>query len=651
MKLKTALLSFLFLAQLAIGQTKFYVNYSWEKKPVLTPANSTYKDLDYYVPSSNHILEYAYDSNGELCLFETRHVITHINTDKGVETKNKMYIASGRIIEMVDLKARCITASGKVINLDKKSIKQVDNLEDQGPYTIFAYEGVEPNSDIEYIYTAKKYVNNYGSYDTQFSFAQQKAEVHFISPKNLVYELRSYNGFPSFTKDTSDAKLNHLVVKAENIEEYSEEKYSGDEANKQRFDFHLRYNTAKSNSKYYTWNLIGNDFIDTYFNSNKDEIKAISKAVDKSGAAKKNTDLEKITAFEAYIKKNIVYSSEAPASTIEKTFSQKLTNAYNLNKIFVEASKQLGLSIELVFAKDRFEGAFDPTFEGYHQLKELLIYYPSLDKYLDPANYFSRVGFPPPQYTLNQALFVKATEVAGVTAGIAKVKSIGTTDYLLSQNIINAKVSFEGEDFIPKTQIEHSYTGYVAYNIQPVYYMMSDEQKKETAESILKQVGENTIVKSNKVENGAYEDILQKPFIISGVIETPMLIEKAGNKFLYKVGLIIGPQSELYQEKPRKTDIVIHYPHGFVRNLEVTVPEGYKVSNTDALNFNVAIAENGKETSYFKSSYKLEGNKLLISISEQYISTFYPKEKYKEYKDVINAAADFNKVTLIFEKK
>lgn len=636
----------------AFSQTKFYLNYDWDKKPVLTPANEKYKDHDYYTVKEKHVLEYAYDSNNELGLYETKHIITHINNDKGVEIKNKMYIPSGKIIEMINLKARCITSSGKIINLDKNNIKQVDNLDDKGPFTIFAYEGVEPNSDIEFLYTSKKYISTYGSYETQFSFPQENVEIDFISPKNLEFELKSYNGFAPFTSDTSDQKVNHLIAKAKSIEEYETEKYSADDANKQRFNYTLRYNTAKSNSKYYTWNLIGNDLITNYYTNTKEDIKAISKAIDKSGAAKKATDLEKITEFEYYIKKNIVFSTDAPDNlTIEKALSQKLTNEYILNRIFIEASRQLNLNIEMVFTNNRFDSEFDGAFEAYIQLEELLIYYPSIGKYLNPANYFSRIGFPPSQYALNKGLFVKATEVAGVTAGIAKIKLIGGTDYLLSQNTINAKISFEGEDFNPKNQLSHEFTGYSGYSLHPIYYILTEEQKKETSENILKQIGENTTVKNYKVENIEPENIFKKPLIISGSVETPMLIEKAGNKFLYKIGLIIGPQAELYQEKPRKTDIVLEYAHGFLRNIEVEIPEGYKISNVKDLEFNVVLSEDGKEMAYFKSSQKVEGNKLIVNISEQYINTFYSKNKYKEFKDVINAAADFNKVTLIFEKK
>ena len=129
---KIITLSILVIGNLVIAQSKLYLNYDWERSPVNTAVEEKYKKFDYFTLKNKHILEYAYDSNNELSLFETVHVKTHINTDKGVEAKNKMYISTARIIEMIDLRARCITAAGKVINLDKSNIKEIDNLENQG---------------------------------------------------------------------------------------------------------------------------------------------------------------------------------------------------------------------------------------------------------------------------------------------------------------------------------------------------------------------------------------------------------------------------------------------------------------------------------------------------------------------------------------
>jgi hypothetical protein len=53
----------------------------------------------------------------------------------------------------------------------------------------------------------------------------------------------------------------------------------------------------------------------------------------------------------------------------------------------------------------------------------------------------------------------------------------------------------------------------------------------------------------------------------------------------------------------------------------------------------------------FVSRYELAGNTLKIKIQEDYRNIAYPLEQYEVFKKVINAAADFNKVVLILDKK
>jgi hypothetical protein len=53
----------------------------------------------------------------------------------------------------------------------------------------------------------------------------------------------------------------------------------------------------------------------------------------------------------------------------------------------------------------------------------------------------------------------------------------------------------------------------------------------------------------------------------------------------------------------------------------------------------------------FNSSYQAEGNIVKINILEEYRRTNYPLSQFEDFKKVINAAADFNKVTLVLEKK
>ena len=127
--------------------------------------------------------------------------------------------------------------------------------------------------------------------------------------------------------------------------------------------------------------------------------------------------------------------------------------------------------------------------------------------------------------------------------------------------------------------------------------------------------------------------------------------EKAGNKILVKIGEIIGPQVEMYQEKPRQFPMEIPYPHVLERTIEFKIPEEFQIKNLDELNITHVYPDATNQTMGFVSSYKLEGNLLKIHISEDYRQVYYPVAQYQEFRKIINAAADFNKIVLLLEKK
>jgi hypothetical protein len=107
----------------------------------------------------------------------------------------------------------------------------------------------------------------------------------------------------------------------------------------------------------------------------------------------------------------------------------------------------------------------------------------------------------------------------------------------------------------------------------------------------------------------------------------------------------------MYQEKERRLPFTIEYPHVLDRKVEVLIPEGYYVKNPDDINIKFTGEESGKNDMGFISSYTLEGNRLVITIHEYYKEINYAKSRADNYRQVINAAADFNKVVLVFEKK
>jgi hypothetical protein len=59
---------------------------------------------------------------------------------------------------------------------------------------------------------------------------------------------------------------------------------------------------------------------------------------------------------------------------------------------------------------------------------------------------------------------------------------------------------------------------------------------------------------------------------------------------------------------------------------------------------------NGKTEAAFVSKYSKKGDEITIENTEFYQIINYPLSKFDEYKAVINAAADFNKIVIVVTK-
>ena len=133
-------------------------------------------------------------------------------------------------------------------------------------------------------------------------------------------------------------------------------------------------------------------------------------------------------------------------------------------------------------------------------------------------------------------------------------------------------------------------------------------------------------------------------------VTTAKFNSSAGEKQLFKIGELIGPQVEMYAEKERTLPVDDDYARRFYREITVVLPAGVKVENLDALLFDKKLERDGKPILQFKSTYTLEGNTLKVIVDEFYKVSSLPLTDFETYKSVVNAAADFNKVTLVLGK-
>ena len=107
----------------------------------------------------------------------------------------------------------------------------------------------------------------------------------------------------------------------------------------------------------------------------------------------------------------------------------------------------------------------------------------------------------------------------------------------------------------------------------------------------------------------------------------------------------------MYQEKPRQMPAELSFPHVLDRVITLHIPEGYIVKNADDINLNVTHTNNGEITMGFVSSYTQTGNIITVTVNETYKEINYPLDQFEEFKNVINASADFNKIVLVLEHK
>jgi hypothetical protein len=329
----------------------------------------------------------------------------------------------------------------------------------------------------------------------------------------------------------------------------------------------------------------------------------------------------------------------------------KNTDDAGITKLFAAVFNNLKIDYQLVLTTNRQDVRFDPKFEAYNFLDEYLFFFPSLNKYLCPGAVGYRLGLIPNNFTNNYGLFIKLITIGGITNAMGEINFIEPLSFDQTKHNHSVKVDFTKSVEQPVINYELILEGYYAQPFQPYYSFITPDQQKDVDDFIIKNMLPGVTVSEYTIENKGIENLALKPLIIKAKSNSSSLVDRAGNKYLFKIGELIGPQVEMYQEEERKFDIENDFNRSYYREITFIIPEGYKVNNLEALRLNVELKEDGNPTSYFTSEYELKGYTVIVKVHEDYKSIYYPRERFPEYRNVINAAADFNKIVLVLEKK
>lgn len=642
------LLLLMFLAAGAASGGPF-IPYEWDKnrsRYTLTPEEQGQAE----VILLNHVeFNFGFE-NDQFLLQSVFHRIVYVNGAQAIQNNNRITIPMNNVIELMDLRARSISKDGKVTLFDKNNLKEMKNEETGNAYRIFAIEGIEAGGEVEYFFVRKMYPRLSDRSMIQSQTPIRKASFVLRTPKHLLFDVRSYNGF-SRADTSSTAETRVYTATMNNIPALKREEYSYFDANRMRVEFKLAYNTARSRSRLNTWDDAAKTFYKKLYERDKDEVKALSKYAETFPKPGPSGRTGQIRAIEEKIKSSVTLNNESTdpgLSNLEQIIRSKVASNEGAARLFVGVFESLGIPAEVVMTCNRENIKFDGDFDSWNYLEEYFLYFPETKGFLSPHDRSTRYPLIASEYTAQRGLFIEPLELAGAKSGLASIREIPAPDYTLNMDNMDITVSFAQELDSATVRLKRIFMGYNGLFVTPYYHLMTKDQVHNLIEELTKQTAPDATIKSWTAEPAT--NLPVDAFAIDVTLKSAHFLQKAGGNYLFKLGELIGPQSELYADKERMTDVDNTHNRGYDRVITVNLPAGYRIGNPDDMRFDVVCREGSEVPFLFKSTYTIEGSLLTVKIEEYYKKVHAPKAQYEEFRKVINAAADFNKVTLVLEK-
>lgn len=651
MKCTFSLGFFLILSNVIFAQSDYI---EWKSKPVLHTVSAQYKNASAVMLEDFRSHEYRTKDEKDMFVYCEERRLVKVQDDKGVEMFNKIYISIGSTSEVMKIMARSIQPDGKVYELPQNKILDVE--EDGRKYKKFAMEGVEKGSEIEY-YTLIRYP--IFSFNTEkYSLSStpvEKARFRLNVPDHLVFNMKGYNGF-KVEPDTIINERRYTYASADNIDFFEGEKYSNPDPYKSSIQYKLSYNLAKE--KYVrlnTWSQLAKNIYNNYYILNSKEAKAVDAFFKKIDLPSNAGNDEKIAMIEDYIKTNINIKEDVISeedNDIEKIMKRKSAGHYAVIRLMMGLFDRAGVPATIVFPSKRDETPLDEELENYRLIDDMILYIAATGKYMDPVGIANRYPIINPDWGGTKGLYVKETSLGSMKSGLAAFDTIPLLPYESNYSNMDVHLGFNKSNDTLIVQSKQMLLGYSASNYRPAFAYLEKDKQEDFVKDVIKSVAKSDSITEIKVENkemlAGYKNL---PLNIYGTIKTVELIESAGKNILVKIGEVIGTQAQMYQENKRKLPIMLSYPHALDRTIRFTIPAGYRIKNVKDLAFNVTDKNSsGVETMGFISTYTINGQELTVNLHEFYKSIYYEISMIDIFKNVINAAADFNKVVLILEK-
>jgi hypothetical protein len=636
------------------AQNLVHSDYSWDEKPEFKFSNIDISEAE-IVLSEKTIHEYYFKDNDLLELY-TLHKAVFVNSDNAIESNNKQYIPVRSTIESLKEMVRVIKPSGEIVELNNMDIRTYENEEDGSSYRYFAVTGIEKGSIVEILIQQTRVPILTGArVFFQKDIPNYNVSFEVIAPYHLHYDFKSYNNLAEIEQDTAYAEKNHYVLKLDAIVALKKDAQGAYTSNLKFLVYKLNRNTVDNTNDYTSYGEVAQNLHKAIYEGvSKKATKNFKAIIKNAKLTLSRNEEDKIRTLEMFLKEQfkLVKSNDPILKDLDFITENALYSPWGAAYLTANLLKLLEIEHELVITSDRFDIKFDPDFEAYPFLQDIVIYIPSIDSYMAPGWGFLRTGVIPNEIAGNNGLFISEVKVGAFVSAIGQIKKLPETNFLDNQHNLDIEVNLREDPFSPMIHIKTELSGYYAQYIQPVYQYLNEEQKGELLESQLKYIDSEGDFKNIVSTNDRSYHFGQKAMIIEADLKTEKFVESIGDNILFKIGMLIGQQMEMYQddEGDRTSPIETEYARDYTRVIKVRIPDGYELSGMNSLKMDYQYKDEQGHEMAFISSYEIKEQTLVVKVHEYYKNQLYPIELFSTYRDIINAASDFNKATVVLKK-
>jgi hypothetical protein len=582
-------------------------------------------------------------------LTERQHRIVYVRDAAAVERFNKIYLPIREGDSLLLLLARTYQPDGTVRNIDATSeLREVDDLQESGAFRLLAVEGLVPGGMVEYAYVRRRPASFFGREMWQRNIPVRDATFWLTAPFEYQFQATGYNGFPAVEDSLSDA-TRFLLAHVDRMEPAYRERYARYETHLQRLDWRMQGNLLQGGEDPFTWEAGANRFASAIYAFGKDDEKAVRRFIKGLGIKSAMPSTEKQALVERGIKSRIAWqeaidpAQDYPAGILTNLYG----SSFGLMRLYALCWIELGIDHEVVLTADGEGPDLDSSFPFWHALTEMGFYFPEGDNYLDPLSDGFRLGAAPPAWLERPAIHLRP---AGETFTM-RWRTIPSPPLKDHYEDLTVTLRMSDDRREAELSLSRSFSGYRATVIQPYWERISPTIQEDAATEILRSSAPDATLTDWSAFHGSMDDVYAGiPFRLEASLTSSAVLEQAGKRTLIKIGELIGPQVAMYAVRPRLLPINVEYPHGYRRQLTVQVPDGFALRGLEALTMNhVVVSPAGDTLMAFLSTYTLREGELVVQVHEYYAQTNYPADLDAAFRRVINAAADFNKHTLILE--